>query len=226
MSQKFFSKSDVEKITHAVEKAEKKTSGEIVTAFIPKSYDYAIYELMSAVIIGLVYFTVMSLFLPNIQEFISGMLWTDAKIMYYTVIFYGFSTFFVIGFFYFLFNIPFFDRLIIPKSVMEKKVQVRAIQHFFESSVRNTKDRTGVMIFLSFLEKRVVLLADYGINEKIEQEKWQQIVDHIIKGIHKKQMTDYLITAIEMCGELLAENFPILPEDVNELTNEIHILEK
>jgi putative membrane protein len=226
MAQKFFSKSDLEKITHAVEKAEKGTSGEIVTAFIHQSYDYAIYELMSAIIIGLVYFTMMSFALPAIQNLISQMLWTDTKIIYYTLIFYGFSTFFVIGLFYFLFNIPFLDRLIIPKKVMERKVYERAVQHFFESGVRNTKDRTGVLIFLSFLEKRVVLLADSGINEKITQEKWQHIVDQIIKGIHKKQMTDYLATAIEMCGELLAEHFPVLPEDKNELANEFQVLEK
>jgi len=122
MPKAFFTESEIETITHAVDKAEKNTTGEIVTAFIRQSYDYAIYELLYAVIIGLIYFTVASLFLPSVQSIISNLLWTDTEVMYYTLVFYGFSTFFVIALFYFLFNLPFFDRLIVPKNVREKKV--------------------------------------------------------------------------------------------------------
>ena len=226
MKKTFFQQDDLEKIKHAVEKVEKKTSGEVVTAFIRESSDYAVHELLFSVLIGLLYFTILSFFLPAVYDFISKMLWTDEKVMYYTVLFYGFSSFFVISFCYLLFNIPFFDRLIVSKKVMSKKVHERAVRHFFESGVRNTKDRTGILIFISFLERRVELLADSGISGKIENSRWQAIVDHIIKGIHSKQMTDYIVTAIEQCGDLLAEHFPIQANDVNELSDDIHILEK
>ena len=95
-----------------------------------------------------------------------------------------------------------------------------------ESGVYNTKDRTGILIFISILERRVELLADSGINEKIPQGKWQNIVDNIIQGIKEKNVTAHLIESINDCGDLLAQHFPIQPDDVNELSDEIDILEK
>ena len=95
-----------------------------------------------------------------------------------------------------------------------------------ESGVYNTKDRTGVLIFISALEHRVELLADKGINEKIPQEKWDSILNHIIDGITSGQLVKHLSESISECGKLLAEHYPIQPEDVNELKDDIVILEK
>ena len=95
-----------------------------------------------------------------------------------------------------------------------------------ESGVYNTKDRTGILIFISIMERRVELLADSGINELISPEKWQNIVNNIIKGIRQKEIADHLVESISECGNLLAEHFPIQTDDKNELTDDIEILEK
>jgi putative membrane protein len=219
-----FSKEDLEKIRGAVKEAESKTSGEIATSFIKESYDYAVYELLFAVICGFVYFIVMMFFTSGVESIIERMSWdysTD-----HLLIFYGLSTFLVIFIFYFLANIPFIDRLIVPKSVMRQKVNERAVRHFMESGVYNTKDRTGILIFISALEHRVELLADKGINEKIPQEKWDSILSHIIDGIKSGQLVKHLSESISECGKLLAEHYPIHPDDVNELKDDIVVLEK
>ena len=144
---------------------------------------------------------------------------------HYLLMFYGFSTFLVMAIVYLLANIPFIDRLIVPKSVMRQKVNQRAERHFLESGVYDTKDRTGILIFISYLERRVELLADKGISEKIPQEKWDAIVGHIIDGIKSNQLVKHLSGSIRECGNLLAEQFPIQPDDENELKDDIHILE-
>ena len=215
---------DLKKISSAVKNAEKKTSGEIVTAIIKESYNYAIYELIFAVITGLIYFVIMMFFVGNIENWLQGIFWDYS--IHHLVMFYGFSTFIVITILYFIGNISNVDRFIVAKKIMQKKVNERAIRHFMESGVYNTKDRTGILIFISILERRVELLADSGINEKIPQGKWQSIVDNIIKGIKKKNVTAHLIESINDCGDLLAQHFPIQPDDVNELSDEIDILEK
>ncbi|RLD56934.1 MAG: TPM domain-containing protein [Bacteroidetes bacterium] len=144
----------------------------------------------------------------------------------YLISFYGFSTFIVISIFYFLANIRFIDRLIIPKKIRNKKVKERAIRHFMESGAYNTKERSGILIFISFLERRVELLADIGISKKIPQEKWDSIVQYIVNGIKENKISEHLSKAIEDCGKLLAIHFPIQPDDVNELKDDIDILEK
>ena len=218
------SKDDMEKIGSAVKTAESKTSGEIATAMIKESYDYAIYELMFAVIIGFVYFVVMMFFAGSIEQLLQGKFWDYS--VNYLIMFYGFSTFIIIALFYFIGNISSIDRLIVPKKIRLQKVQERATRYFMESGVYNTKDRTGILIFISIMERRVELLADSGINEKISPKKWQNIVDNIIKGIKQNEITAHLVKSINECGDLLAEHFPIQSDDKNELTDDIDILEK
>jgi len=217
-------KDDLKKISSAVRNAEGKTSGEIATAMIKESYDYAIYELIFAVIIGFLYFVIMMFFVGNIEQLLQEKFWDYS--VHYLVMFYGFSTFIVITIFYFIGNISSIDRLIVPKKLRNRKVQERATRYFMESGVYNTKDRTGILIFISIMEQRVELLADSGINELISPEKWQNIVDNIIKGIRQKEIADHLVESISECGNLLAEHFPIQTDDKNELTDDIEILEK
>ncbi len=95
-----------------------------------------------------------------------------------------------------------------------------------ESGVYKTRDRTGILIFISLLERKIELIADSGINEKITQSRWNDIVTHIISGIKAKELANNLIEAIDECGKLLSKYFPIKKDDENELENEINVLEK
>ncbi|MBT4576553.1 MAG: TPM domain-containing protein [Candidatus Cloacimonetes bacterium] len=217
-------KDDIKKISSAVKTAESKTSGEIASAIIKESYDYAIYELIFAVVIGFIYFVVMMFFAGNIEQFLQGKFWDYS--VNYLILFYGFSTFIVIALFYFIGNISCIDRIIVPKKIRNQKVTERATRYFIESGVYNTKDRTGILIFISNMERRVELLADSGINAKIPKEKWQNIVNNIIKGIKQKEIAVHLSESIIECGNLLAQHFPIQSDDKNELTDNIEILEK
>ena len=218
------SKENLKEIKKAVHEAQSKTSGEIATAFIKESDDYAVYELIFAVICGFVYFTVLMFFRHPVESMLKNMSW-DYSIDY-LLLFFGFSTFLVISLFYLLANLPFIDRLIVPKKVMRIKVNRRAVRYFMESGVYKTKDRTGILIFISALERRVELLADSGISGRIAREKWTDIVDHITAGIKTGSLTGHLTQSIEECGSLLAEHFPIQPDDVNEIEDDIEILEK
>ncbi len=215
---------EFKRIDLAVKEAESKTSGEIATAMIKESYDYASSELLFSIIGGFIYFVVMLFFIGDIQGWLQSILW-DYSINH-LVLFYGVSTFVIIGLLYIISNSDFIDRLIVPKSVMKEKVHHRAVRHFVESGVSRTKDRTGILIFISLLEHRVEILADSGINQHIKPEKWQGLVDKIIIGIKKGDVVDNLVETIGECGNMLVEYFPIQPDDVNELSDKIEILER
>ena len=224
MSKIILNEEDVKNIGKAVKKAEKNTSGEIATAFINESDDYAKYELFFALIIGFIYFAILLMFSGKVEDAIQNLFWSYTS--NYLIMFYGFSTFIVISIFYFIANISQIDRLIVPKKVMEEKVKNRATRYFVESGVYETRDRTGILIFISVLERRIELIADSGINKKIAQSKWNDIVTHIINGVKNKKLSNNLIEAIDECGKLLSKYFPIKEDDENELVDEINILEK
>lgn len=222
MSKLIFSRADLEKIKEAVKEAERQTSGEIATAFVRESDNYAFYELMFGLFAGFFYFVAMLFFAQRFELRMLEIFWGYSSS--YLVMAYGFTTFIVIALAYLAANLNFIDRLIIPKMVMATKVNQRAVRHFIESGVYNTKERNGVLIFISSLERRVEIVADRGLSAKIPKNQWDHIVAHIVDGIHTNQLAKHLSEAILECGKLMSEHFPVQPDDVNELDDNIQLL--
>ncbi len=217
------SDSDNERVKKAVSEAESRTSGEIVTAIINESSDYAFFELMASLVGGFIYYTVSLFFYNEISTWLSSIFWEFREV--YTTVFIGLSTILVIGLLYILANIPGVDNLIVSSKIIKKKVSRRALLFFCESGLFNTRDRTGVLIFLSLREKRVELIADSGINALVEQDSWNGIVDNLTAELKAGRSVDGLVKAVTSCGDLLVEHFPVKADDENELGDDVHVLE-
>ena len=212
-------KKEKDLIADAVAKAEKNTSGEIAVVVAKQSCDYAIYELTFAVIIGLLFMVLSLIYFSKIDDIIMSRFWSESKIITTSII--GLGTFLVITIFYFLANLPIIDRLIIPKSAKEEKVKEKAQLSFMEYEVSKTRDRTGVLIFISNLERKVLIMADTGIAEVYSNQSWQKQVDRIINGIKGNNFGAELVEVITEIGEVLTKNFPIKEDDTNELPNQV-----
>lgn len=217
-------KEDLETIKSTVHKAESKTSGEIATAIIKESSDYATYELIFSIVGGFIYFFIAMYFSDALETSLKSLSWDYSP--KHILLFYGVSTLLMVFIFYLIANIRFIDRLIVPKKVMAREVTNRALRHFTQAGVFNTRDRTGILLFISELEQRVELIADQGINEKIDQVQWNQIINTLVEGIKNKDSVSAICSAILSCGELLTKHFPIKADDTNELDNDISVLEK
>ncbi|OQY34368.1 MAG: hypothetical protein B6241_05130 [Spirochaetaceae bacterium 4572_59] len=223
MAKTFINEKEQERISVAVKEAEKSTSGEIATALIGESSDYALYELVFSLCIGFVYFSSLLFFYPSVSVWLGNLFW-DAPEWYVTA-FYGISTVLVVGLVYFFSNMSFVDRLIIPRKVLREKVRNRALRYFTESGVYSTRDHTGILIFVSLLEKRVEVLADQGISEKIPQNEWNELVAALSRAMRDGQLAGGLCAAVESCGKKLSKHFPIKSDDSNELSDSVDILE-
>ena len=64
----------------------------------------------------------------------------------------------------------------------EHAVRERAQQAFFEKGLYKTKENTGVLFFLSLLERKVWILADKGIYQKIGQETLDRYAKTVSPG--------------------------------------------
>ena len=113
----------------------------------------------------------------------------------------------------------------IPKSEMGKEVERSAAEAFHRFSIRSTADATGVLIYVSLFEHTVRIFGDSAINEKVDQETWQEICDLVVDGIRKGEPARGLSAGILRCGEVLARHFPIEPGDKNELVNTLHLID-
>jgi putative membrane protein len=100
-------------------------------------------------------------------------------------------------------------------------VRQRAITAFYEKGLYRTKDKTGVLFFLSLLERKVWVLADSGISEKIDQETLNTFAKTVSQGVKEGRACDALCTAIKGVGEILSLHFPMAPGDIDELQNDV-----
>ncbi len=63
------------------------------------------------------------------------------------------------------------------------------------------------------------ILGDTGINEKIEQQEWDQIIIDLTKQLKKDNRCQAICDAVTKVGTVLEQHFPIKDDDVNELHN-------
>jgi putative membrane protein len=115
-------------------------------------------------------------------------------------------------------------RMMLSQSYMDLATRKRAENAFLEEEVFNTRQRTGIMIFISFFEHEVIVMADKGISKVVEQKEWDAIVRNIIEHVRKGKIIDGIEAAILRCGEILLEKeFLITPDDENELKDDLRI---
>lgn len=217
------SSADFDAIRKAVTTAEKNTRGEIAVALTGESSDYSFQELFAAVIFGAAVFASLIPFHLDITAMLGSLLWSVPA--WATVAFYGIVSFTAIGLFFLIANAPVIDRLVIPKQVRSRMVYTRALRHFVESGVYATKERTGILIFISWMEHEVRILADKGISSAIDQSVWNRLADNVAAGVRTGKLPEALIAVIEECGTILSEHFPAGSENENELVDGLVVLE-
>jgi len=89
--------------------------------------------------------------------------------------------------------------------------------------MHNTRDKTGILLYLLLNERQFYILADQGIHEKVGDETWHKVRDEIQDHFKNGNFSDGLIWGIERVGKILSNHFPIKEDDTNELSNEIVI---
>lgn len=103
-----------------------------------------------------------------------------------------------------------------------RSVHLNAMKAFVEEEIFKTRDRTGILLFISVFEHRIEVLGDTGINAKVSSEEWVEVVEHIRDGIKRGRLVEGLIEGIEMCGRLLEKSgVEIRPDDKNELPDAV-----
>jgi putative membrane protein len=81
--------------------------------------------------------------------------------------------------------------------------------------MHKTQRRTGVLIFAAVAERYVEIVADAGINAKVPQQVWDAAVASLVSAIKVGRPGDGFVQAIEQCGAVLAQHFPVEPGAIN-----------
>lgn len=115
--------------------------------------------------------------------------------------------------------VPPLRRLVLGRARQERQVMLHARNAFHALHVTGTRDRTGLFLYVSCLEDRLVLLPDFGIEAKVEPAIWQRILDRADSLATHANPTHVLCEVIEQCAQVLAERLPPKESNPDELPN-------
>ena len=198
---KQFTDAERERISRAVQQAERVTKAEIVPMIVPASalYREAGYRtgLMLALLALAILLTIEIHWLPLPWGWHAG---NAGWLLLAVVAAYGFGQW--------LGRVPNVIRFVTSRERMAHKVTLRAEQAFYKHGLHNTKGRTGILILVSLLERRVHVLADKGINDRVPAGTWDGLVNGIVDGIRNGHAIDAICAAIAKCGDILAQVSP------------------
>jgi putative membrane protein len=200
-----FSNDDHQAISAAIRAAEARTSGQIVCVLARASSNYAYVPVLWAALLALLapwplmFFTqlsVQTIYLLQIAVFVAAVLvftWAPLRMA------------------------------LVPRAVKRARAHRAAVQQFFVRGLTRTRNRCGILIFVSLAERYARIVADEGIAAKVHQTEWQEAVDALTSHMREDRIAAGFITAIERCGAVLALHAP--PDGTtNELPDRLYVM--
>jgi uncharacterized membrane protein len=104
------------------------------------------------------------------------------------------------------------------------QVRARAEQVFANLRVWDTRDNSGVLLYLQLAERRVELVADRGIATRVPAEQWQALCAQFAADIASGSAETAVLACIERLHGLLALHFPAEADNPDEYPDEPIIL--
>ena len=215
MKKYIFTKEEKHRVKEAVEALEKESCGEIVPFFTRQSDDYSEVSWHLAAILGIAGLAIIAML--SYTWLLPALSFLEAFVVILALMMFG----------YFLpVLFPVIKRVFISDERAMEMISLRAKEAFLNEKVYDTKERVGILIYVSRLEHVVLVMGDEGINAQVKKDDWEKVVSLITDGLKRKQIGDGLVNGINHCKELLLQHgFVRKDSDTNELSDELRIKE-
>jgi putative membrane protein len=192
-------------ISAAIGDAEKRTSGQIVCVLAHASSDYAYVPILWASMLALVVPWPLIYLTP----------WSVQKIFLLQL-----AVFLVAGLIFSWMPLRF---ALVPAAVRRARAHQAALEQFVIRRISHTRNRTGILIFVSAAEHYARIIADEGIAAKVQHDEWQAAIDTLIGHIRDGRVVEGFTSAIARCGAVLAAHAP--PDGAgNELPDRLYVI--
>lgn len=203
IAQTFLSKDEQNALIECVVDVEKQTSGEIVPVISSMSYDYSRAAHLGGLTLGILTAVIVAMLLGREDMWVFLGLFMAAYVIFSRL----------------LAAVPVLKKPFISKREMREEVEEAAVTSFYLNGLHRTRDLTGIIIYVSVFERSVQVLADKGINDKVDPKVWDEVVEMITEGIKAGRPGEAMCQGVRRCGELITEHFPIKHDDTDELPN-------
>ncbi|QJD98927.1 TPM domain-containing protein [Massilia forsythiae] len=93
----------------------------------------------------------------------------------------------------------------------------RALALFADYGIWDTEDNCGVLIYVNLADRKVDIVADRGIDRRIDGATWQAICATMTAGFARGDFEGATLAALEQVNALLRAHFPADGRRANEL---------
>ena len=201
----FLDETQRSEIEAAIRAAEQRTSGEFVAVVARASDEYlflpTLYAAIAALAIPPIAWAAISLLATAPADAWSAPSDLAVGLVYALQV----ATFVVLAL---ALRWPPLTMLVVPRHVKLHRARRLAHELFFRLGLHETRERTGVLLFVSVGERYVEIIADRGIHEKAPPGMWEQVVADFTGKVKAGRVSEGFTGAIAACGGLLAEHFP------------------
>lgn len=108
---------------------------------------------------------------------------------------------------------------------IERKCKEDVLDHaafmFDALEMQKTEQRNGVLIYLAVEDRKLAILGDAGINQKVPVNFWEDVKNIMVGNFKKGEFAKGLSDGIIKAGEQLKTHFPYQKDDQNELSDDI-----
>lgn len=110
---------------------------------------------------------------------------------------------------------------------LEDHIEDEVLDHaafiFEELGMHRTKDRNGVLIYVSVGDRKAAVIGDKGINERVPTNFWNDVLGILKLHFAASRPADGICEAVTLIGEKLKTFHPHQRDDRDELSNEVSI---
>ncbi len=112
-------------------------------------------------------------------------------------------------------------RLFTSTAARRTAVRDAARVTFLDRDVTATRERTGLLLYISLLERRAELVLDRGVIDAVAGAEWRRAEAALVAAVGSGADGEWVAGQLRGLGELLAEALPARADDVNELPDEV-----
>lgn len=105
----------------------------------------------------------------------------------------------------------------LPLLLRSANARQRAAQLFRRLHLQDTRDASGVLIYLQLADRQVEILADHGIDAKVGAAVWEAICRDMETAFRSGDFEAGALRGIAAINRVLAEHCARRPDDANEL---------
>jgi putative membrane protein len=112
-------------------------------------------------------------------------------------------------------------RLLTPYAWRRRRVETAARATFVERRVHGTTGRTGILLYVSVLEREAALVADTGVEALAATAGWKNAVEGLERAVRAREDGVAVAARIRGLSTLLSSALARGADDVNELPDEV-----